>query len=82
VREVIEIQAFKDAEYNPSFVLMQYFGYLHRDAEQAGYDFWLNILNNVQPNNYRSMVCAFITSAEYQRRFGQTVTRTNLDCAP
>jgi hypothetical protein len=82
VREVIEIQAFKDAEYNPSFVLMQYFGYLRRDPEQAGYDFWLNILNNKEPNNYRSMVCAFITSAEYQRRFGQTVTHTNLDCAP
>jgi hypothetical protein len=82
VREVIEIQEFKDAESNPSFVLMQYFGYLHRDPEQGGYDFWLNILNNVQPNNYRGMVCAFITSAEYQRRFGQSVTHTNLDCAP
>jgi hypothetical protein len=82
VREVIEMKAFKEAEYNPSFVLMQYFGYLHRDPEQAGYDFWLNILNNVQPNNYRAMVCAFITSAEYQHRFGQTSTHTNRNCAP
>ena len=82
VREVIEIEAFKDAESNPSFVLMQYFGYLHRDPEQAGYDFWLNILNNVQPDNYRGMVCAFTTSVEYQHRFGQTVTHTNRDCAP
>jgi hypothetical protein len=28
VRTVVEIQAFKDREVNPSFVLMQYFGYL------------------------------------------------------
>ena len=26
VGDVIEIQAFKDREYNPSFVLMQYYG--------------------------------------------------------
>jgi hypothetical protein len=30
---------------------------------------------------YRSMVCAFITSSEYQLRFGSTVTRNNADCA-
>jgi hypothetical protein len=82
IREVIEIQAFKDAEYNPSFVLMQYFGYLRRDPEQAGYDFWLNILNNVQPNNYRSMVCAFITSTEYQSRFSPVITHSNRECQP
>jgi hypothetical protein len=26
------------------------------------------------------MVCSFITSAEYQQRFGSEVTRTNRDC--
>ena len=80
LRNVINIQAFKDREYNPSFVLMQYFGYLHRDPDQGGYDFWLNILNQ-QPQNFRGMVCAFITSSEYQTRFG-TVTRDNNDCTP
>jgi hypothetical protein len=59
---------------------MQYFGYLRRDPDQGGYDFWLNILNNREPNNYRAMVCAFLTSAEYQQRFGASVTRTNRDC--
>jgi hypothetical protein len=59
---------------------MQYFGYLRRDPDPAGYGFWLNVLNNSEPNNYRSMVCAFITSAEYQRRFGPTVTRTSAEC--
>jgi hypothetical protein len=59
---------------------MQYFGYLGRDPEQGGYLFWLNVLNNQQQGNYRGMICAFITSAEYQHRFGTSVTRTDHDC--
>ncbi|MDX6692929.1 MAG: hypothetical protein QOF02_532, partial [Blastocatellia bacterium] len=31
--------------------------------------------------NYRAMVCAFITSGEYQQRFGSVITRSNADCA-
>ena len=81
---VIEISEFKTREYNPSFVLMEYFGYLRRDPDQGGYDFWLNVLSNKLPNDpsgYRAMVCAFITSAEYQLRFGTSITRTNRDCS-
>jgi len=81
VEEVVEDQAVQSAEYNPSFVLMQYFGYLRRDPDSQGYLFWLNVLNNQQTNNYRGMVCAFITSAEYQLRFGSVVTHSNSDCA-
>ena len=80
LRDVIEIADFKTREYNPSFVLMQYFGYLHRDPDQGGYDFWLNVLNNREPNNYRGMVCSFITSREYQERFGLLLRRSNADC--
>lgn len=80
LREVIEIQAFKQREYNPSFVLMQYFGYLRRDPDEAGYQFWLNVLNNKDANNFRGMVCAFLTSAEYQDRFGLARARSNTDC--
>src|SRR5207253_5481406 len=79
VSDVIDIQAFKDREYNPSFVLMEYFGYLRRDADANGYAFWLDIINNRQPNNYRGMVCAFITSAEYQLRFSSVVTHSNAE---
>lgn len=81
--EVIEIAAFKQREFNPSFVLMQYFGYLRRDADAVGYQFWLAVLNNRLPNDssgYRSMVCAFLTSLEYQNRFGPVRTRSNADC--
>jgi len=80
IRAVIDTQAFQKAEYNRAFVLMQYFGYLRRDPDTAGYQFWLDILNNRVANNYRSMVCAFITSAEYQLRFGSAVTRTDAVC--
>ena len=79
--ELVDSQSFKEREYNSAFVLMQYFGYLKRDPDQAGYDFWVNVLNNREPGNYRGMVCSFITSAEYQRRFGAMVTRSNSDCS-
>jgi alpha-tubulin suppressor-like RCC1 family protein len=78
--DVIEIGEFKTREYNPAFVLMQYFGYLRRNPDQGGYDFWLNVLN-AQPNNFRGMVCSFLTSTEYQQRFGTAVTRSNQDCS-
>jgi hypothetical protein len=80
LRTVIELQAFKSREFNPDFVLMQYFGYLRRDPEEGGYLFWLEVLDNREPNNYRSMVCAFLTSAEYQLRFAPVVSRTNAEC--
>jgi hypothetical protein len=97
LRAVIEIPDFKNipdptdpryaeikrtSQYNPAFVLMQYFGYLRRDRDPGGYDFWLDVLNNREPNNFRGMVCAFLTAAEYQLRFGSSVTRTNRDCGP
>jgi Tol biopolymer transport system component len=96
LRDVIEIPDFKNipdpndprysqikqtSQYNPAFVLMQYFGYLRRGIDQDGYNFWLDVVNNREPNNYGAMVCAFITSSEYQLRFGSVVTRSNADCA-
>ena len=72
--------AFAAAVYNQAFVLTEYFGYLRRDPDPAGYDFWLNVLNNREPGNYRGMVCAFITSTEYQRRFSTIVTHSNGEC--
>ena len=95
LRDMIEIPDFKNipdpnnpryselkqiSQYNPAFVLMQYFGYLRRNKDQRGYDFWLDVLNNHDPNNYHGMVCSFITSTEYQLRFGSVVTRSNSDC--
>jgi Calx-beta domain/Beta-propeller repeat/Domain of unknown function (DUF4214) len=80
LRNVIDIQAFKDREFNPSFVLMQYFGYLRRDIDPGGYAFWLNILNTTGGNNYRGMVCAFLSSTEYQLRFSSVTPHSNAEC--
>jgi hypothetical protein len=63
--------AFYNLEFNRAFVQMEYFGYLRRDPDAAGYAFWLGKLN--QFGNYLNaeMVKAFITSPEYRSRFGQ-----------
>jgi hypothetical protein len=80
LRSAIEAEPFVRAQYNKAFVAMEYFGYLRRDPEPEGYNFWLNILNNREPGNYRGMVCSFITSTEYQQRFSSVVTRSNGEC--
>ena len=79
LRDVGDGLAFRNALFSRAFVLVQYFGYLKRDPDQAGYDFWLGVING-QPNNVRGMVCAFVTSAEYQQRFSAISPRSNADC--
>jgi hypothetical protein len=82
VRHAAEASSFVAAEYNKAFVLMEYFGYLRREIDQGGYDYWLDVLNNGAAGNYRGMVCAFVTSTEYQLRFSTAVTRSNAECGP
>jgi hypothetical protein len=80
LRQVADSQPFIDAEYNRSFVLMEYFGFLRRDPDQEGYDFWLSQINKFPLKNVgiqHAMACSFITSAEYQLRFSSVVTHTN-----
>jgi len=49
---------------------MEYFGYLRRDPDEAGYQFWLNKLNRFNGDFDRAeMVKAFIVSSEYRARF-------------
>jgi hypothetical protein len=83
LRQVADSQAFIDAEYNPSFVLMEYFGYLRRNPDQGGYDFWLGQVNKFPLRNVsiqHAMACSFITSEEYQTRFSSVVAHTNREC--
>ncbi|MCU1268137.1 MAG: hypothetical protein JWM21_4455 [Acidobacteria bacterium] len=79
VRQLVDNDTFAGAVYNQQFVAMQYFGYLRRSPDADGFNFWLNVLNN-DASNYRGMVCSFITSAEYQRRFGTMVSHSNSEC--
>lgn len=81
LRDLTESTAVRNATFNAAFVLTEYFGYLRRNPDQSGYDFWLNVLNNGDPNNYQGMVCSFITSTEYQRRFSVVVSHNNTECS-
>src|SRR4029078_10258556 len=77
LRTVAEHPALVSAESNRAFVLMQYFGFLRRnpndapDMDYTGYEFWLTKLNQFNGNfTNAEMVKAFINSAEYRQRFG------------
>jgi hypothetical protein len=80
LRSLADNAALKQKEYNAAFVLTEYFGYLRRNPEPEGYDFWLNVVTNGDAGNYRGMVCSFITSTEYQRRFSSVVSHGNSEC--
>ncbi len=71
LRSVADSNAVRAAERNTAFVLMEYLGYLRRDPDQQGYNFWLTKLLEHNGNFVSAeMVKAFITSAEYRQRFG------------
>jgi hypothetical protein len=80
VRAVADNAAFKQSHYNSAFVLTEYFAYLRRDPDADGYNFWINILSSGDANNYRGLVCSFITSTEYQRRFSSIISHSNAEC--
>jgi hypothetical protein len=79
IRLVAEDPDLVAAEKNRAFVLMQYFGYLRRNPDDApeptrdysGFDFWLTKLNQFNGDFVNAeLVKAFITSGEYRHRFG------------
>jgi hypothetical protein len=81
VWELAERADFQAREYNPAFVRMMYFGYLRREVEAGGFTYWMNVLTNLSPNNYRSMICGFVNAGEYQLRFNSTRGKfTELNC--
>jgi uncharacterized delta-60 repeat protein len=79
--DLVELAGFQAKEYNPAFVRMMYFGYLRREVEADGFTYWMNVLTNLSPNNYRSMICGFVNAGEYQLRFNSTRGKfTELNC--
>ncbi|HJR05865.1 MAG TPA: PQQ-dependent sugar dehydrogenase [Pyrinomonadaceae bacterium] len=70
LRAIVESDEIVALEYNGAFVAMQYYGYLRRTPEEAGYQAWLKVINQ-DPNNIRIMVNGFMNSPEYRLRFGQ-----------
>jgi hypothetical protein len=77
LRMVADDPDLYSAEFNRAFVLVQYFGYLRRnpndapDTNHTGFDFWLGKLNQFNGDYIAAeMVKAFISSSEYRQRFG------------
>lgn len=77
LRMVAESQTFTQRELNSAFVLMQYFGYMQRNPDEApdmtleGYYFWLNKLEEFGGDFRRAeRVKSFLVSGEYRARFG------------
>ena len=76
-------QRVVDANYNQALVLFQYFTYLRRNPDEAGFNAWVNTLKSKplrDPDAARSLVCNFLNSAEYQNRFGMVATHNNREC--
>jgi len=78
LRAVAEDTDLFNSEINRAFVLMEYFGYLRRNPndapeatlDYAGYEFWLNKLDQFNGNYINAeMVKAFLSSIEYNQRF-------------
>ncbi|HWS88887.1 MAG TPA: SBBP repeat-containing protein [Pyrinomonadaceae bacterium] len=68
-------EAFTRQEKSRAFVLMQYFGYLRRNPDEAGLNYWLGKLNGHGGNYVEAeSVKAFLDSIEYHDRF-RTVPR-------
>ena len=80
LKRVAENAALVARERNRAFVLMQYFGYLRRNPDDApeekrdfsGFNFWLSKLEDNGGDFIRAeMVRAFLESIEYRARFRQ-----------
>ncbi|HKR02138.1 MAG TPA: DUF4214 domain-containing protein [Pyrinomonadaceae bacterium] len=67
-RQVVESVEVYNKYYNEAFVIMQYFGYLRRDAD-ISYLQWIQTMNQTN-GDYRTMINGFLNSAEYRQRFG------------
>jgi beta-glucanase (GH16 family) len=61
--EIINIEAVR------TFVASQYYGYLRRTPDTAGFNSWVSYLTT-HPTDFRTMVNGFMNSIEYRLRFG------------
>jgi CSLREA domain-containing protein len=68
--QIVQNEDFAARDFNAAFVRMEYFGYLRRDPDDAGFQFWLSKLNRFGDFRTAEMVKAFLNSTEYRARFG------------
>jgi uncharacterized repeat protein (TIGR01451 family) len=67
LRQLIDSGDLYTAYVNEAFIIMNYFGFLRRDAD-AAYLTWIDIFNHT--NDDRIIISGFLNSLEYRLRFG------------
>lgn len=67
-RNIVERDEVFQKYLIPSFVDMEYKGYVRRDPDPIGYNNWIDTLT-ANPSDYRHMIFGFIYSTEYRNRF-------------
>ena len=70
LEQIVNNEQFATQQFDRAFVTMQYFGYLRRDPDAYGFNYWLNKLEAVNGDyQLAEMVKGFIESEEYRKRF-------------
>jgi hypothetical protein len=80
---LVNAESLSDAQYNQSFILSHYFGYLRRDPDESGLATWMNFVKTRplrDADTARSVTCGFLNSSEYQQRFGMLTTHDPREC--
>jgi len=83
LKSVVESGSVFNAQYNPAFVLLQYYGYLRRNPDDApdnnfsGYDFWLAKMNSFtlpgEDARNESVALARVRRAEMVKAFIESI---------
>ena len=71
LRRLVNDPDFFRNELNRAFVLLLYFGYLQRNPDMNGYDYWLSQLES--NSTQWDVVRAFVASEEYGHRLNSLV---------
>jgi Calx-beta domain len=69
LRAIVQSDEIVNIEAISTFVASQYYGYLRRTPEPAGFNAWANYLTT-HPTDFRTMVNGFLNSMEYRLRSG------------
>jgi hypothetical protein len=69
LRAIVQSDEIINIEAVNMFVASQYFGYLQRTPEPAGFNAWVTYLK-AHPTDFRTMINGFVNSIEYRLRFG------------
>jgi hypothetical protein len=70
LRAFLETPEVQAAFMDRAFIAMLYYGFLRRDAEAGGFDFWMQKLESTNHDN-RFLIGGFLQSDEYRFRFAQ-----------